>query len=88
MLVNLIGCLALGLILGWISRRGELDERLRAFLTVGILGAFTTFSTYAGDGLKLIQQGKVPMAFAYLIASAVLGLALCWGGYVLGARLA
>jgi CrcB protein len=77
MAVNLIGCLLLGVILGWSAAKGGMDDRWRAFLTVGILGAFTTFSTYAGDVLRLIQERKPVEAGAYLVLSAALGLALC-----------
>lgn len=80
MAVNLVGCLLLGIILGWSAARGSMDERWRAFLTVGILGAFTTFSTYAGDALHLIQERKPLEAAAYIVLSAALGLALCAAG--------
>lgn len=87
-LINIIGCLFLGLILGWVARRGGANELWRTFLTVGVLGAFTTFSTYAGDALRLIHDGRVPEAMAYMVLSAVAGLAACAGGYELGVRLA
>lgn len=77
MLINLIGCLALGIVLGWTAARGEIDERWRAFLSVGVLGAFTTFSTYAGDALRLINERKPLEAAAYVVLSAAFGLVLC-----------
>jgi fluoride exporter len=80
MAVNLLGCLALGVVLGWSAAKGGLDERWRTFLTVGVLGAFTTFSTYAGDVLRLLEERKPVEAGAYLVLSAALGLALCAGG--------
>ncbi|MCA9310570.1 MAG: CrcB family protein, partial [Phycisphaerales bacterium] len=43
-LINLLGCLAIGLLFGWLDTRGIDSERLRVFLAWGILGAFTTFS--------------------------------------------
>jgi CrcB protein len=86
MAINLFGCLALGLLLGWAARRGPMDDLVRTFLTVGVLGAFTTFSTYAGDALRLVQEGRPAAALAYAVLSAVLGLALCAGGYALLAR--
>ncbi|MBL8745671.1 MAG: fluoride efflux transporter CrcB [Phycisphaerae bacterium] len=88
LLVNVIGCLLLGLILGWIARRGGSNELWRTFFTVGVLGAFTTFSTYAGDALRLIHDGRLLEAGAYLLLSMSIGLAACAGGYELGARLA
>lgn len=86
--VNLLGCLLLGLILGWMARKGTDLEPWRTFLTVGVLGAFTTFSTYAGDALRLIHEGKGVQAAAYLIGSAVFGLALCALGQWAGQQLA
>lgn len=81
MLVNLVGCFVLGLVLGWITKRGGENDLWRTFLTVGVLGAFTTFSTYAGDALRLIHEGRAPAAVAYLGVSAVVGLVLCAAGY-------
>ncbi len=82
-LVNLIGCFALGLVLGFVEARGPLDERLRAFLTIGLLGALTTFSTYSGDALRLFHEGKPGSAILYLAGSMLAGLALCALGFVL-----
>ena len=89
--INLAGCLVLGLLLGWLAARegaGKpvLDERLRAFLTVGVLGGFTTFSTYAGDAMKLLQERRPGAAMLYLLGSAVLGVAVCMGGYSVSIR--
>lgn len=88
MLVNIIGCLLLGLILGWVAKRGGTNELWRSFLTVGVLGAFTTFSTYAGDALRLIHDGRTMEAIAYMTLSAALGLAVCAVGYELAFRAA
>lgn len=84
LLVNAVGCLALGLILGWSAQR-PLSDTTRALLTVGLCGGFTTFSTYAGDALKLIQNHRAPEAALYLALSVVIGLAACWLGYSLTA---
>lgn len=82
LIVNILGCLALGLILGWSAGR-PLSETTRALLTVGICGGFTTFSTYAGDALKLIQQNRTPEAALYLTLSVLAGLGACWLGYTI-----
>lgn len=79
--INLFGALALGLILGFAARRPDTSEWWRTFLTVGVLGAFTTFSTYSADALKLFQDAKPTTALAYLFISAFAGLALCAAGY-------
>lgn len=84
---NFIGCLAVGLVLGWLTNRPELREEFRVFLTVGLLGGYTTFATYAADALKLIQNQRHAEAFAYLALSALGGLAFCAAGYAAAARL-
>lgn len=81
-LVNILGCLALGLIMGWSASR-PMSETTRALLTVGLCGGFTTFSTYADDALKLIQQHRAPEAALYLAVSALVGLAACWLGFII-----
>ncbi len=87
-LINIIGCLLLGLILGLAAKRTGSSDLWRTFLTVGVLGAFTTFSTYAADALKLIHDGRVMESFAYITLSAALGLAAAAAGQELGTRLA
>ena len=82
LIVNVLGCLALGLILGWAAGK-PLSETARALLTVGICGGFTTFSTFSGDALKLIQQHRAPEAALYTLASVLVGLAACWLGFTL-----
>ncbi len=79
--VNLIGCIAIGVLLGWLDGRGITDERIRIFVGWGILGAFTTFSTFAMDGLQLIRDARYTEAIAYLAGSVILGVLLVWLGY-------
>jgi CrcB protein len=86
--INVVGSLALGLVLGHIEARGQMDERLRLFLTVGVLGGFTTFSTFSGDALRLLHDRRPFLAMLYVGVSVGLGLACCAAGYALGLRLA
>lgn len=79
--INLMGCLLIGLFLGWAHQRPDLDDRLRAFLTMGLLAGFTTFSTFAGDILRLMNEGKAGVAVGYLALSIIGGIALCVAGY-------
>lgn len=77
LVVNLVGAFAIGVL---VARTG--DPQIRVLLGTGVLGGFTTFSTFALDGLGL--AGRPWAAAAYLVGSVVLGLAACQ----LGQRLA
>ena len=58
--VNVLGCLAFGLFVGWWGERAALPEALRLGVFVGFLGSFTTFSTYGADTVQLAQSGAGP----------------------------
>lgn len=83
MAVNLAGCLLIGVLYG-LSDRGRIaDPDLRLLLTVGLCGGFTTFSTFAGEGLSLFQAGHLLSFTAYAGSSVVLGLAMVFVGQYL-----
>lgn len=81
--VNVVGCLLLGVLSVWLAQRGS--EAVRVGLTVGLLGALTTFSTYSVEALALLEARHYGVAAAYLGASVVLGLLAAAAG-VAGAR--
>ena len=72
------------LLSGWLSRIAAHDA-LRLFLTVGLCGGFTTFSTFVADGRALWQQQLTLTAVAYLCSSLIVGFALLWLGHRLTA---
>ncbi len=79
--VNVVGSLAMGLIVGWLAARaGEgWSEALRLFLTTGILGGFTTFSAFSLDSVLLWERGQLGLALAYIgasVAGSIAALAL------------
>lgn len=74
-MVNIIGCLLLGIFAGLFSRFGTSDSSLKLFLIMGICGGFTTFSTYINDGFSMMRQGEMLPAIMYLSLSVI-------GGYV------
>jgi CrcB protein len=84
--VNLSGCLVLGLLSGALETRPHLNPTVRAFGAVGVLGAFTTFSTFENETLALMQRGELPAALANVVLSVVAGLTAVWVGQ-LGGRL-
>lgn len=85
--VNVTGSFALGLVLGLAGARLHLPDTARAALTVGFLGAYTTFSTFSVETLRLIEDGALGLALAYAGASVVLGVAAAYGGISLGRAL-
>ena len=85
--VNLVGCLLIGLLSGLFLTRTELPLELRMGLITGLLGGFTTFSSFSLELLKLIEGGRIYEAAGYLLCSILGGLLAAWGGLAL-ARLA
>ena len=82
LIVNVLGCFLIGLFYGLADRFTSMSSHLLLFLTVGVCGGFTTFSTFSREGLGLLQGGNVWAFAAYVLASVVLGLlAVCLGGW-------
>ncbi|QIQ86895.1 CrcB family protein [Erythrobacter sp.] len=81
--INVIGCGAMGLLFGWISRSGGSAEGLRLFVGVGLLGGFTTFSAFGLEMMLLIERGATGLALFYAGFSVAAGLAALWLGLVL-----
>jgi len=74
-LVNMIGCLVIGLLLGLIEKERMLFPQMRQLLIVGFCGGFTTFSSFAAENIRLIQSGQLMLVLLYTTASVLLGLA-------------
>lgn len=68
---NLLGGLAMGVLVGWMARHGHGGEGWRLFLGVGLLGGFTTFSAFSLEAVNMIERGAVGMAAFYAFASVV-----------------
>lgn len=81
--VNLLGCLAIGVLYGFAETRDWLTDATRWLLLVGFLGSFTTFSTLGWNSFDLMRHGHFAIALANLLVSMVLGLLFVWGGYAL-----
>ncbi|GAA1189542.1 CrcB family protein [Pseudonocardia alaniniphila] len=91
LLINLSGCLLIGVLMVVITELVEPHRLARPFLGVGILGGYTTFSTYTVDAISLADGARPGLALAYLVVTpvlAVLACALGAGATRLAARLA
>lgn len=80
LIVNLLGCLLIGILYGLWLQRPELSPLLRQTLMVGFLGAFTTFSTFSLDTLRLLENGEGLLAITYILLSVCVGLLATWAG--------
>lgn len=74
LLVNLTGCLVIGALLAVLLARFPRSPWLRPFLAVGVLGGYTTYSTFAVDVVQLTRAGHAPLAAAYVLTSVVGGV--------------
>ncbi|MFJ8754417.1 CrcB family protein [Streptomyces sp. NPDC102441] len=82
--VNVAGCALIGVLMVLTAERGRVTHPLvRPFLGVGVLGGFTTFSTYAVDVSRLLARQEVATAMAYAAATAVAALGAVWGAAAL-----
>lgn len=86
-LVNVTGSLAIGLLAGWLSARGDAAEQWRLFLGVGVLGGFTTFSAYSLETMRMIARNDWLGASTYSIGSVIAGLAAVAIGMGLAKRI-
>lgn len=81
--VNVAGCLLIGILHVLIVERGGGTETLRLFAMVGVLGGFTTFSSFSLETLLLVQQGALGRAVTYVVASVVVCLVSSVAGMAL-----
>ncbi len=81
--VNIIGCLAMGLLAGYFALKGDLSQNWRLFLTTGILGGFTTFSAFSLDVAVLYERGEIGLAATYVLASVMVSLIAVFAGLAL-----
>lgn len=86
MTVNVVGCFALGLVTPLLLAPSAAPEA-RAFVAVGLLGGFTTFSTFSFEAMALAQNGHWQRAAVYTIGSVVLGLLAVVVGFWIGTSL-
>lgn len=80
MVVNVLGCLFIGLFYGIFDRNSLLDANLKLFLTVGLCGGFTTFSTFMNESLHLFRSDNILYGALYISLSVFLGLIAVFAG--------
>ena len=85
--VNVVGCLIIGLLAGLMLSRQALGPEFRLFFMVGILGGFTTFSSFGYESIQLLQDGQFMLMLANILLNVTIGLSACWLGLSLARTL-
>jgi len=84
---NVLGGLAMGLLVGWLAfRAGAQQETIRLFAAVGVLGGFTTFSSYSLEAVLMIERRQLGLAAAYVAGSVVLATTALFVGLMIARR--
>ena len=83
LVINVAGCLAIGLLAGLAESRGVFAGTTRAFLFAGVLGGFTTFSTFGYETIQLLRDGQLAAASLSAGMQVIGGLGAVWAGAVL-----
>ena len=83
LVVNLLGCFLIGGLSYAAELRGLLSSEARSFIFIGLLGAFTTFSTFGNDTVRLFREGEEILSFLNIGLHLGLGLAAVWLGQTL-----
>lgn len=82
-MVNIIGCLLVGLLAGLIVKHHFFSPEVRLFLLTGIAGGFTTFSAFGLETFYLLRRDEVLIAGTYVASSVIVGLFVVWIGFSL-----
>ena len=86
MIVNVVGSFVMGALAGYFALRPGISQHARLFLTTGILGGFTTFSTFSLDTALLIERNSYALAAGYVIGSVGAGIAAFFFGLAIFER--
>jgi len=85
--VNVTGSLAMGAVYVLLIERMDVDPLWRGALLIGLLGAFTTFSTFSIETLALLENGEPVKAIVNVLASVSICIVACWIGMVAGRQI-
>jgi fluoride exporter len=80
LVINLVGCLILGFFNTFAARSGRVSETIRVGFGTGVIGGFTTFSTFSVQSVSMMQHGEFGKMAAYLLLSLLGGLLMAWLG--------
>jgi CrcB protein len=83
--VNVVGCVVFGVIAGLAERRFVFGADARAFLLIGLLGGFTTFSSFAFESVQLLRDGQFLAATVNIVGQVVAGLVGLWMAFAISA---
>jgi len=81
--VNILGCFLIGLLAGIFELKQWVNPEVRLFIFVGLLGGFTTFSTFINDSFMLWSRGEVALSILNIGVQVILGLVFVWLGFAL-----
>ena len=88
MVINITGSFVMGLLISLMAQRWNVSNEVRAFLTTGILGGYTTFSAFSLDFALLVERKSYALAGAYALGSVVVSIVAIFIGLALGRALA
>jgi len=78
--VNIVGSFLIGIAFVLLTERAEFSPEMRGVITVGFLGAFTTFSTFSMDTIGFLEQGHFASAITYVLSSVLVCIIAAWLG--------
>jgi fluoride exporter len=85
-LVNISGCFLIGLLAGLAEKHGYFSPEVRLFLFTGLLGGYTTFSTFGYENLFLLRRGEFFICILYSLLSVLVGILAVWIGFKLAGQ--
>ena len=83
LVVNILGCLLIGIIMGLLEKNQVTDSAMKWLFVTGFCGGFTTFSTFGYENIALLQNQQSGLAFLYIAASIIIGLFAVWLGLLI-----
>lgn len=84
--INVTGCFLIGVLMTMITERGTLSSKWQPLLVIGVLGGYTTFSSFGWETYRSIREGNALMGLAYVLLSVGLGYIAVWCGALVARR--